>query len=43
MRQRESVHRRVVLVGAAQEGNVCFHIRREITHLSLPRLVPVGI
>lgn len=41
--QRVSIHRRIVLVGAAQEGNVCIHIRREITHLCLPGLVPVRV
>ena len=38
-----SVHGRVVLVGAAQEGNVCIHVSREVTHHCLPRLVPIRV
>ena len=41
--QRVSVHRRVVLVGTSKERNIRVHIRREITHLRLPRLVPVRV
>ena len=41
--QRVSVYRRVVLVGASEERNIRVHIRREIPHLRLPRLVPVRV
>lgn len=41
--QRETIHGRVVLIGAAQKGNVGVHISREVSHLRFPRLVAVGI
>lgn len=41
--RRESVDRRIVLVGASEERNIRVHIRREIPHLRFPRLVPVRV
>lgn len=41
--QRVSVHRRVILVGAAEEWNISVHISREVFHIRLPGLVPVRV
>ena len=43
MGEGEAVHGRVVLVGTAHERHVGVDVRREVDHLGLPRLVPVGV
>ena len=40
---RKAGHGRVVLVGTADEGKICIHIRRKIAHLRFPRQIPVCV
>ena len=43
MSERVAVDRWVVLVGAAEERNISTHVSREVFHIRLPWLVPIGI
>ena len=41
--EREAIHGRVILIGAAEERNVSIHVSREALHICFPRLVSIGV